>query len=203
MPFVLSSIQPKINLYVDLYGNRPAVLHGRLKTPPLHRFDGFLIEAHAQGTAHSDVARFAVRTDDQPENEYSGSGVSNARGAETPLPTRNAPPPYPPPCPGPTPGPLPDPTPPPLPEPIPPPLPVPFDAGPRGMRERGSPRFGMLAASLISGGKTTVGSTGNFGLSLRITTAGGANCSIEALGSLPLGASILSRSPPPPPPPID
>jgi hypothetical protein len=71
MPFVFSSIQPEINLYVDLYGNRPAVLHGRLKTPPLYRFDGFLIEAHAQGTAHSDVARLAVRTDDQPENDHS------------------------------------------------------------------------------------------------------------------------------------
>src|SRR5262249_58041341 len=116
-----------------------------------------------------------------------------------PSPRRNASPRYPPPSADQRPGPPPAPPPPPLPDPIPPPLPVPFDAGPRGMRERGSPRFGMLAASLISGGTTTVGSTGNFGLSLRITTAGGANCSIEALGSLPLGASILSRSPPPPP----
>src|ERR1017187_10267956 len=135
-------------------------------------------------------------------SEYSGSGVSSARGADTPLPTRNAPPPIPPPCPGPTPGPDPEPTPPPLPDPMPPPLHVPFDGGPSGMFDIGSPRFGILLASLISGGTTTVGSTANLGLSLRITTAGGASCCMESLGSFPLVAASLSRSPPPPPPPI-
>src|SRR5450631_3809902 len=102
---------------------------------------------------------FALRA----SSEYSGSGVSKARGADTPLPTRNAPPPMPPPWPGPTPGPEPEPTPPPLPEPMPPPLPVPFDGGPSGIFDMGSPRFGRLLASLISGGITTVGVTSNFG----------------------------------------
>src|SRR5271166_5261465 len=86
---------------------------------------------------------------------------------------------------------------------MPPPLPVPLDNGPSGTRDIGSPRFGILLAILISGGTTTVGSTGNLGLSLRITTEGGASCCIESLGSLPLVASSLSRSPPPPPPPED
>src|SRR6476646_1936356 len=75
-------------------------------------------------------------------SEYSGSGVAIARGAETPPPTRNTPPPIPPPRPGPTPGPVPEPTPPPAPEPIPPPDPVPFDLGPVGMAALGSPRYG-------------------------------------------------------------
>src|SRR5579862_1860136 len=125
-------------------------------------------------------------------SEYSGSGVSRARGGETPPPTRNTPPPIPPPRPGPTPGPVPDPTPPPLPEPIPPPPPVPFDGGPEGTADIGLPMFGMFDAILIWGGRTTVGSTGSLGLSLRITIAGGVICSIAALGSLPFGACSLS-----------
>src|SRR6476469_9204660 len=135
-------------------------------------------------------------------SEYSGSGVNTARGAETPPPTRNTPPPIPPPRPGPTPGPVPEPTPPPEPEPIPPPDPVPFDIGPLGMAALGSPKFGRLAEILICGGTTTVGSTGNFGAGLRFTTTGGVNCSLANLGSLPWGAFSLSRSPPPPPPPV-
>jgi hypothetical protein len=44
---------------------------------------------------------------------YSGSGVEIGRGARTPPPTRNTPPPIPPPRPSPMPGPVPLPTPPP------------------------------------------------------------------------------------------
>src|SRR5581483_10015047 len=92
--------------------------------------------------------------------------------------------------------------PPPLPEPIPPPEPVPFDGGPETL-DMGSPRLGIFTVgNFTCGGITTVGSTGSFGASLRTTTAGGVICSIESLGSLPLGACNLSRSPPPPPPPM-
>src|SRR5207253_10766400 len=128
---------------------------------------------------------FALRA----SSEYSGSGVAIARGAETPPPTRNTPPPMPPPRPGPTPGPSPLPTPPPLPDPIPPPEPVPFEGGPEGRCDIGSPRFGRLFdASLICGGTTTVGSTASFGWSLRTTIAGGVICSMASFGSLPFGA---------------
>src|SRR6516162_2336555 len=106
---------------------------------------------------------FALRA----SSEYSGSGWNRTRGADTPPPTWNTPPPMPPPRPGPTPGPSPEPTPPPEPEPMPPPEPVPFDSGPEGSFDIGSPRFGMFEASLIWGGTTTVGSTANFGFSLR------------------------------------
>src|SRR5215470_10835584 len=112
---------------------------------------------------------FALRA----SSEYSGSGEKIALGAETPPPTRNAPPPMPPPWPGPTPGPSPDPTPPPLPEPIPPPDPVPFEGGPEGRFDIGSPRFGIFEAMWICGGTTTVGSAVSLGLSLRTTTMGG------------------------------
>src|ERR1700680_5190844 len=102
------------------------------------------------------------------------------RGGEPPPPTWKIPPPVPPPSPGPNPGPLPDPTPPPPPEPIPPPTPVPFDG--RTAPDIGSPRFGMLfMANLTCGGMTTVGSTGNFGFSLRTTTTGGVICSMGNL----------------------
>jgi hypothetical protein len=40
------SIQPKVNLYVDLYGDRTAVFHRRLKTPTLHGFNRLLIQTH-------------------------------------------------------------------------------------------------------------------------------------------------------------
>src|SRR5215469_9011315 len=103
---------------------------------------------------------FALRA----SSAYSGSGVNTARGAETPPPTLNTPPPIPPPRPGPTPGPSPEPTPPPLPEPMPPPDPVPFDGGPEGKWDMGSPKLGRFdCASLISGGMTTVGSTASLG----------------------------------------
>src|SRR4051812_37412274 len=110
------------------------------------------------------------------------------RGAETPPPTRYGPPPTPPPHPGPTPGPRPEPTPPPLPEPVPPPAPVPFEGGPRTF-ESGSPRFAMFATAI--GGATTLGSTGSFGSLLRITTAGGVNCSRDCFGNAPFVAANL------------
>jgi len=119
----------------------------------------------------------------------------------TPPPTRYAPPPIPPPHPGPTPGPRPEPTPPPLPEPIPPPEPVPLEGGPTS-EDNGSPSEAVCGSGKwISGGTTTVGSTGSLGFSLRITTTGGASCSRENRGRIPLEACSLSRSPPPPPPP--
>src|SRR5579872_918877 len=97
-------------------------------------------------------------------SEYSGSGVYTARGAETPPPTRNTPPPIPPPLPGPTPGPVPEPTPPPEPDPIPPPEPVPFEGGPAGITALGSPKLGrLLAARWTCGGTTTVGSAVSLG----------------------------------------
>src|SRR5690349_23372209 len=105
----------------------------------------------------------------------------------------------PPPYPGPTPGPRPLPTPPPLPLPIPPPEPVPLEGGPSTL-ESGSPS-GPVVGSVILGGTTTVGSTGSCGFSLRTTTIGGVICWSESLGSAPLEACSLSRSPPPPPPP--
>src|SRR5579864_5788295 len=123
------------------------------------------------------------------------------RGAVTPPPTWYSPPPMPPPYPGPTPGPRPEPTPPPLPEPIPPPDPIPLDGGLR-IEDNGSPRAPFCGSGRrISGGTTTVASTGNFGSSLRITTTGGVSCSREERGNVPFEAASLSRSPPPPPPP--
>src|SRR5215831_17650559 len=108
----------------------------------------------------------------------------------------------PPPIPEPTPGPCPTPTPPPDPEPIPPPEPVPLEGGAAGIAaEVAVPRFGMwFSATFTDGGATTVGCTANFGLSLRITIAGGVICCNAALGGWPLGAGKTSRSPPPPPP---
>src|SRR5215472_8227882 len=97
-----------------------------------------------------------------------------ARGAETPPPTRNTPPPVPPPRPAPTPGPSPTPTPPPDPDPIPPPNPVPFEGGPEGICDMGSPRFGMLLLAMCtSGGTATAGSATSFGFSFLTTIAGG------------------------------
>ena len=58
----------------------------------------------------------------------------------------------------------------------------------------------LLSAIFTVGGITTVGSTASLGWSLRMTTAGGVNCSCATLGSGALGVSSLSRSPPPPPP---
>src|ERR1035441_8684081 len=89
------------------------------------------------------------------------------RGAETPPPTRNAPPPVPPPFPGPKPGPCPVPIPPPLPVPIPPPNPVPFDGG-WSIVESGLP-IGDVAGTVSAGGPTIVGSAESFGRSLRTT----------------------------------
>ena len=51
-----------------------------------------------------------------------------------------------------------------------------FDGGDR-IRESGSPRF-AVCGSLRSGGPTTVGSAASFGLSLRMTMAGGVICSL-------------------------
>jgi len=55
-----------------------------------------------------------------------------------------------------------------------------------------------MVGSFSSGGTTTEGGTGNLGLSLRTTIAGGVICSFDSLGRAPLGAFSLSRSPPPP-----
>ena len=55
------------------------------------------------------------------------------------------------------------------------------------MEDIGSPRFGMLLASLICGSTTTVGSATSFGASLRTTTAGGVTCSIANFGKFSLG----------------
>ena len=52
-----------------------------------------------------------------------------------------------------------------------------------------------------AGGTTTVGSMASLGSGLRITIAGGVNCSRANLGRLPFDAANLSRWPPPPPPP--
>src|SRR6516164_171672 len=66
--FFIILVQPEVNLDVDLYGDRTAVLHGGLEAPPVDRFDGFLVEAHAQRTGDFDVSRLAVRPNDQPQN---------------------------------------------------------------------------------------------------------------------------------------
>jgi hypothetical protein len=61
------------NFYADLYSNRPAIFGCGFKAPLLNRFNGFLVEAHAEPSLHADVVRLAVRTDDH--GKYAGSFI--------------------------------------------------------------------------------------------------------------------------------
>lgn len=59
-------VQAKIYFHVDLHRDRLAVFHGGLELPVANRFDSFLIQAHAQRSRYLDVARLAIRANDQP-----------------------------------------------------------------------------------------------------------------------------------------
>src|ERR1039458_4259857 len=67
----LNLIQAKVNLYVDLYGNRTAILHGRLEPPPVNRLNRLLIESHSQRPTDPDVARLAIASHHQPQHNRS------------------------------------------------------------------------------------------------------------------------------------
>ena len=80
------SVQAESDFYVDLHGHRPAIFHSRLEGPAPHGFNSLLIQTQSKGARDLDIARFAVRAYDQPQNagslilrfaassEYSGSG---------------------------------------------------------------------------------------------------------------------------------
>ena len=58
------SIEPKIDLNVDLYSYRFAVFQRRLEAPAFHRFDRLLVEATTQLTANPDATGLTIRPND-------------------------------------------------------------------------------------------------------------------------------------------
>lgn len=61
-----SSIEPKVNLHVDLHRHRNTVFAGGLETPATNRFDCLLIKAHSECPLNANLLRVSVRPHDEP-----------------------------------------------------------------------------------------------------------------------------------------
>src|SRR5271166_1119779 len=66
-------VQPEVHFDVDHHRNRLAVFARRIELPQLDRFDGFLVQAHAQRTLHANLLRTPIRIHYQPQ--YDGTLV--------------------------------------------------------------------------------------------------------------------------------
>lgn len=61
-----SSIEPKINLHIDLHRHRNTVFAGWLESPAPNRLNGFFIKAHAECPLNANLLRVSVRPHDEP-----------------------------------------------------------------------------------------------------------------------------------------
>src|SRR5215472_2397174 len=68
MPALVSLVQPENHLDVDLHSHRIAVFHGGGEAPFVHGFHGLLVEAHAKGPSHAQVAWTTIRPDDRRQD---------------------------------------------------------------------------------------------------------------------------------------
>src|SRR5213080_530858 len=64
-------VEAEAHFNVDLNSDRLAVLHGGFEAPVLDGFNRLLIKTHAEIAGYANVARLAVRPDDQPQDASS------------------------------------------------------------------------------------------------------------------------------------
>jgi len=65
-------VNPELHNEIEQYGDRLAILEGGLKGGFLNRIDRAFVQAKADGPAHGDLARLAVRADDDVVERHSG-----------------------------------------------------------------------------------------------------------------------------------
>src|ERR1017187_8712228 len=64
-------VQPEVDFHVDHDGHWLAVLARRFKLPLLDRFDGLLVQSHAQRALNANLLRTSIGADHQPQHDSS------------------------------------------------------------------------------------------------------------------------------------